>query len=87
MISLVKLVFTVLVIYAVWFIFKYRARIAAAHRSVMADKAKEQNSAQARADADAATRKPGTPLAQDLVPCPKCGAYIAAGTACSCEKV
>ena len=26
------------------------------------------------------------PVVQDLVPCPKCGAYVAAGTACSCEK-
>lgn len=26
------------------------------------------------------------PVAQDLVPCPKCGAYAAAGTVCSCEK-
>ncbi len=79
MISLLKLVFTVGVIYLVWFAFKYRARIAAAHRTVMAEKA--------RATAAAASRDPGTPLAQDLVPCPKCGSYIPAGTTCSCEKV
>jgi hypothetical protein len=83
MISLLKIVFTIGVIYAVWFVFKYRTRIAAAHKTVMAEKAR----AQARAAAETATRAPGTPLAQDLVPCPKCGSYIAQGARCSCEKV
>lgn len=81
MISLVKIIFTVAVIYAVWFVFKYRNRIAAAHRTVMEEKARER----ART-AETATRKPGTPVAQDLLPCPKCGSYIPAGTRCSCEK-
>jgi hypothetical protein len=79
MISLLKVVFTRAVVYAVWFAFKYRARIVAAHKTVMDEKARA-------ATAEAASRKPGTPLAQDLVPCPKCGSYIAAGTRCSCEK-
>lgn len=78
MISVVKILFTLVVIYAVWFVFKYRARIAAAHKSVMDEKA--------RATAATASRPPGTPMAQDLLPCPKCGAYVAAGSACSCEK-
>ncbi len=76
-----KIILTVAVIYAVWFIFKHKNRIAAAHRAVMAEKAREQ----AR-NAETATRKPGTPVAQDLLPCPKCGSYIPAGTRCSCEK-
>lgn len=78
MISLAKIVFTVAVIYVVWYFFKYRARIAAAHKAMMAERA--------RAAAEAAARKPGTPLAQDLVPCPKCGSYIAAGSACDCDR-
>lgn len=78
MISLVKIVFTVAVVYAVWFIFKYRARIAAAHKAVREGKAQA---------AKGAARPPGTPVAQDLLPCPKCGSYIAQGTQCSCEKV
>lgn len=77
MISLSKIIFTVVVIYLVWFIFKYRTRIAAAHRDVMDQKARA---------ADAAARKSATPIAQDLVACPKCGSYIAAGMRCSCEK-
>ncbi len=79
MLSLVKIIFTVGVIYAVFFIYKYRRRIAAAHKHVMDEKAKAAAGA-------APARKPGMPVAQDLVPCPKCGSYIAAGTACSCEK-
>jgi len=79
MLSLVKILFTVAVIYAVWFAFKYRRRISAAHKRMMEDKAK--------AAADTAARKPGTPVAQDLLPCPKCGAYVATGVCCSCEKV
>jgi hypothetical protein len=79
MLSLVKILFTVAVIYAVWFAFKYRRRISAAHKRMMEDKAK--------AAADTAARKPGTPVAQDLLPCPKCGAYVATGVRCSCEKV
>ncbi len=67
MISLLKILFTVAVVYLVWFLFKYRARIAAAHREVMESKA----------------RKRGTPAAQDLVPCPKCGAYGPAGQPCA----
>ena len=74
-----KILLTVAVIYAVWFIFKYRKRIAAAHKTVMDQKARE-------AAADAAARTPGTPLAQDLLPCPKCGAYVATGAVCSCQK-
>ncbi len=81
MFSLVKILFTVAVVYVVWFAFKYRNRIAAAHRTVMEEKARGQ----ARA-AETATRKPGTPVAQDLLPCPRCNSYIPAGTRCSCEK-
>ena len=85
--SLFKLLFTIGAIYVVWFAFKHRTRIAAAHKTVMEEKAREAARAQGRARAaDVATRTPGTPLAQDLVPCPKCGSYIAAGTVCSCEK-
>jgi hypothetical protein len=71
--GLLKLLLTGAVIYAVWFAYKHRAHIAAAHREVMKDKAR-------------AAEKSQTPVAQDLVACRKCGAYTPAGTACSCEK-
>ena len=82
---LFKLLLTIAIVYVVLFFFKHRARIAAAHRTVMDDKARER--AQARTSAgEAAARRPGTPIAQDLVACPKCGAYSPAGTPCACEK-
>ena len=74
-----KFLLTILIVYVVWFAFKHRTRIAAAHRAVMEQKAREEQ----------ATRRSRSRevVAQDLVPCPRCGAYIAAGTACTCEKV
>ncbi len=80
MLSLVKILFTVAVVYLVWVGFKYRRRISEISKHVMEEKARA-----ARA-AETAARKPGTPVAQDLVPCPRCGSYIAAGTRCACEK-
>lgn len=76
MLSLVKILFTVAVIYLVWAGFKYRRRVAEVSKRVMEEKAR----------AEGAARGPGTPVAQDLVPCPRCGSYIAAGTRCACEK-
>lgn len=78
MLSLAKIAFTVAVVIAVIAFFKSRARRSAANIAARAD--------QARAAAEAATRKPDMPVVQDLVACPKCGAYIAAGTVCVCEK-
>ncbi len=73
-----KVLFTVAMVYGVWFVFKHWNRITAAHKVVMDEKRREA--------ADQAARAPRTPVAQDLVPCPKCGSYIAAGSPCSCEK-
>jgi hypothetical protein len=80
---MLKILFTVAVIYIVWFAFKYRRRITAAHKDVMDQKARAAAKAQ---DTDVAVRPPGMPVAQDLLPCPKCGAYVASGARCSCEK-
>jgi len=80
-----KILITVALIYIVWNAFKYRRRIAEVHKDIMEQKARE--AAQAKADAaDVAGRPPGMPVAQDLLPCPKCGSYIAQGAVCSCEK-
>jgi hypothetical protein len=77
MLSLFKILFTVVVIYLVWVGFKYRRRITEVTKNVMEERARA---------AEAAARKPGMPVAQDLVPCAKCGSYIAVGTRCACEK-
>lgn len=75
---MLKLIFTIGVVYVIWFSFKNWARIQSAYKEVQDEKARE-------AGANIKS-KPRQPVVQDLVPCPKCGAYVAAGTACSCEK-
>ncbi len=77
-----KLIFTVLVVYVIWFSFKNWARIQAAYKEVQ----DEKDRAAGIAPQGKSKSKPRQPVVQDLVPCPKCGAYVAAGTACSCEK-
>ncbi len=73
-----KVIFTVLVVYVVWFSFKNWARIQSAYKEVQDAKDREAGIAP--------KSKSRQPVVQDLVPCPKCGAYVASGTACSCEK-
>src|SRR5262245_14084821 len=75
MISVFKVLLTVAVIWLVFTVVRYRGRIASVERE--ARKARE---AAKRAAAPSVT-------AQDMAPCPKCGAYVAAGQAHSCEKV
>ncbi len=60
-------------IYAIWFFFKNQKRIKNAYDEVQAKKVRPQT-------------KTGVPAVQDLVPCPKCGAYIAAGEAHTCDS-
>lgn len=74
MISILKILFTVAVIIVVYLGFKYRWRLSDMSRAATGGKVRPRS-------------RPAPPIvAQDLVPCPKCGAYVAAGTKCSCEK-
>ena len=75
---MLKLLFTIGLVYVVWFSFKNWARIQNAYKEVQDEKARQAGVAP--------KPKSRQPVVQDLVPCPKCGAYVAAGTACSCEK-
>ena len=78
MISVLKILFTIAVILVVYLGFKYRWRLndmtRAAARMAGVDPGRAPQ-----------TRR-GPPAVQDLVPCRKCGAYVAAGVPCSCEK-
>jgi len=77
-ISILKILFTVGVIIVVYLGFKYRWRLTDMTRA-----------AARMAGAGAGPpgqRRSGPPVVQDLVPCRKCGAYVASGTICSCEK-
>jgi hypothetical protein len=76
MISALQVLFTVVVVVIVYWGFKYRWRMGDMGKSVREAKRKRTTSEQ----------KTGPPAAQDLVQCPKCNAYIPAGSTCSCEK-
>ena len=78
-----KIIFTIGIVYVIWWAFKFRTRIAAAYKEVQDEKAREQG---ATMNAETGKPKAGAPVVQDLLPCPKCGAYVAAGSACSCER-
>lgn len=78
MISILKILFTIGVIIVVYLGFKYRWRLTDMTRA-----------AARMAGADVrppGAQRSGPPVVQDLVPCRKCGAYVASGMACSCEK-
>jgi len=80
MISILKILFTLAVIAVVYLGFKYRWRLTDMGRA-MARMGDGSGGASAPPRGKAAP-----PVVRDLVPCPKCGAYVAAGSACSCEK-
>ncbi|MGE4061982.1 MAG: hypothetical protein AB7E79_01320 [Rhodospirillaceae bacterium] len=78
MISILKVLFTIGVIIVIYLGFKYRWRLNDMTRAA---------ARMAGVDPKAPSRgRGGPPAVQDLVPCRKCGAYVAAGTTCSCEK-
>src|SRR5262249_7388454 len=74
-----KALLTIGIVYAIWYGYKFRARIAAAYEEVQAEKAREAQAARAAKARELA--------AQELLPCPKCGAYVAVGAHCACERV
>lgn len=69
-----KVLLTILVVYAIWFYIRHQKRIKAAYDEVQEKKRTHQP-------------QPGSnvPVAQELVPCPKCGAYVAAGEPHTCQ--
>jgi len=75
--SLGKLVLLAGLIAAVWYGFKYRARIEAIRRDVRAEVARRQRAAGA---------PPPARGVEDLVKCPECGAFVAAKGATNCGK-
>lgn len=69
-----KVLLTILVVYAIWFIIRHQKRIKAAYDEVQEKKRAQERSSGAN-----------VPMAQEMVPCPKCGAYVAAGEPHTCE--
>lgn len=73
--SLTKILFTVLVIVAVWRAFALVGQLQALRQKTLAPRG---------------GNKPGGnvpgPAAVDLVPCPACGAYVPRGETCRCRQ-
>ncbi|MBL8708705.1 MAG: hypothetical protein JNL25_05900 [Rhodospirillaceae bacterium] len=69
-----KLVLIVVVIAAVWYFFR-RTQVT-----------KRQNDEQVRGGGGAAPAQKNAKPVEDMVQCPSCGAYVPAGTKCSCGK-
>ena len=82
--SLQKLIVLAAVIAAVWYGFKFLGRLQKAreHEARLHEK---QTARPARKAADEG-RKGGEKDIEDLVPCPSCGAYVRAGSTCSCGR-
>lgn len=80
MISILKVLFTIGVIIVVYLGFKYRWRL-----NDMSRAAARMAGMDVRAPTSGQGHS-GPPVVQDLVPCRKCGAYVASGITCSCEK-
>lgn len=78
--SLTKILFTVLVIVAIWRAFAYIGRLQAM---------RQRSLGSTRTDGEAPSRRRATrsPTATiDLVPCPSCGAYVPRGETCRCRR-
>jgi hypothetical protein len=75
--SLGKLLLLAILIAAVWYGFKYRARVDAIRRDVRAEVARRRMAAEPR---------PAARTVEDLVKCPQCGAFVAATGATNCGK-
>ena len=74
-----KFLLTGLVVLVVWWIVKFRGRMSVLKAAVQAAK-------KVMDDEKAAPKSHKTGIPVTLAPCPKCGTYIAAGTACTCGQ-
>lgn len=80
--SLPKLLFTVLVVGAVWYGFKWLARRQAVADSQARANPKHRGGAKSRPDSNSAPDGGGA--IEDMVECPDCGAFVAKGSRHRC---
>jgi len=82
--SLQKLIVLAAVIAAVWYGFKFLGRLQAARKAEA--KLREAEGARPARKSSEQAAKGGKDAVEDLVPCPSCGAYVRAGSTCSCGR-
>lgn len=82
--SLQKLIVLAAVVAAVWYGFKFLGRLQKAREEEA--RLREQQAARPAKKNAGETRRGGQGTVEDLVPCPKCGAYVRAGSTCSCGQ-
>ncbi len=75
--SFTKLLVLAIVVAVVWYGFKYRARVEAIRRNLREEIARQR--------AETRPRQPPRSI-EDLVKCPKCGAFVSATSATNCGK-
>ncbi|MEQ8354369.1 MAG: hypothetical protein RH942_02430 [Kiloniellaceae bacterium] len=81
--SIQKLIVLAAVVAAVWYGFKFLGRLQRARKA----EAKLREGEDAKPARKAAAREKasgGGGQVEDLVPCPSCGAYVRAGSTCTC---
>jgi hypothetical protein len=85
--AILKFLLIAVVIFVAFWMVKFRGRVSFAqtvkNTVAAAKKAAHDIKTAATTPADPASKK-GLPV--ELVACPKCGAYLAVGAACSCGK-
>jgi hypothetical protein len=77
--SLTKILFTILIILAVWRAFALLNRLQARQREQVG------TARRGREPSRGDRRSPGPPVV-DMVECPGCGAYVPRGRACGCGR-
>lgn len=83
--SLQKILVLVAIIAAVWYGFKFLSRLDALRKAeAKVRHAKGKSRGKSKDGGKAAT--PAADDVEDMVQCPTCGAYVAAGTRCSCGR-
>jgi uncharacterized protein len=82
MFSFSKLLVLVAVIAAVWFGFKYVSRLQYQREKT----AEARDRVERRRDGDPVDARKGREKAQDMVPCPACGAYVAPKSTRNCGR-
>ena len=83
--SLQKIIVLVAIIAAVWYGFKFLSRLDASRKAdAKVRHTKGKSGGKSKGGRRAAT--PATDDVEDMVQCRSCGAYVAAGTRCTCGR-